>query len=306
MGRDVILDDRQLYNAVSDQPNQESNVLKELALGMHNAQMVWGDKEMAADYQVSLDDLQASGGSLYIPEIDVVIAESTNRSTAHPESPMGKKLRMMSLCAKGGFQLNIEIVDPNNVLGDRFINFGGKVFRIKKIDDPTRKPGIYYTGNIKPDGDLEVGVPGFMEFHELSGADGALAMYRTVDEAQSLGNLTESLKRQFEVEQMKSKLEVARLERQIENDKAEHQLVYNRLLAANKIADEEREQHKRRIDELNEKIKTERERESARLRDEYERRSHERKDSSEILKWIPTILGVVTAIILLVLKLTGG
>lgn len=106
-------------------------------------------------YTVTLKEIEDAGGSIYIPEIDLVIdlTEDPNAVALHPHSIEHRRLDE-DACVQNdvGRPANrmggifYHIVDNNGVFGDRWINLAGQVFKVPACEDHKDANGVYVHG----------------------------------------------------------------------------------------------------------------------------------------------------------------
>ena len=202
---------------------------------------------------------------LYVEALDIVISiyrPGIPTDIIHPQSTDGN-LILSNVSNVDFFKYQVEIVDPRNRIGNRYINIGGKVFTVPVTRTSTRPEGVYVTTTTGA-GICSVDT----EFYELEQAAELPFLHRSVDEATVHGSDTALLKRAHELKVLNLKNE------QVDKD-----------------------ERKSIIDEVMSQLKYERDYFTLKDKDRYERRSAERRDFSELLKWLPVVITLVTAFI---------
>ncbi len=255
--------------------------------------------EAVVAHHVSKKTFEENLGSVYLEDLDITLAADTpDVHTVHPDSELGFVLRKLQVNING-FNYKIVINDPNDDFGDRFVNMSNKVYRVKRTINLDKKPGVYLL--VSSDDNTEVSEI----FHEFDVADSELSLYRTSSDAKVYGNILEERKKEMEELQFEHRKELLKIEQ--ESAKAKYEL--EQQLANLK---EERAKHDLELaSELN-RLKQEESiskaalakleaelAEAKSLRDdllnrkklEYDIKSMDRKDSSEIIKWLPALLG---------------
>lgn len=241
--------------------------------------------------KIPLCDIQ-NAGALYDQASDFVLTwNNSHLTTMHPES-MDRRMHgdHEEYVKSRPVGFLIEIVDNESTIRERFTYACNSVIRIPAIKDPTRSSGIY-ASTIK-----DVGQSVSMTdttVYTLTEAESKFGLYATTEEARTNGNPEMIAKHMIEktrVELMESKNRASLLEaenRQIEAGyktkmiilEAEQKEKFLQFENENKVKTAEI----LRLKEEVEKRKL--------VRDEYyEARSSERKDSSELVKFIPAVL----------------
>lgn len=244
------------------------------------------------DYPISHDQLRNYGGSIYHNELDCVISlMDLEEAPLHPYSESGKLSQTVigSPVDHGGpsFAYAVEIVDNCGKQGARYMNMSGKIYKIIPKKDPERRDGIYIVSNKPANGALDNG--GVVATHypfELAETD--LGLYPTYSEALNLGDVSTARKE-----------ELARLEHQ--NKVLAQEMQGLRQQHEREMLEQQNELRRTELerDRLNIKIAEQEQqmaRERAELKDQYEKRSYERKDQSEILKILPSIVVGIGAV----------
>jgi hypothetical protein len=272
----------------------------------------WNGGSVVLDYELTYEQLTKLGGSVYYHDVDFVVSlESVTAPIHHPHSEKGRAQQVViesSLASKElhehnkgemGFGYAITMIDNHGVHGARYINISNKVYRITPSRDPSKRDGIFIVSNHSMS---SKGGNGSFEsrWYDFENAEEALGLYRTLDEAlyggdKSLAAKDSLLKAQAEVERMKA--ERQRVDELNAIEKARYD-------AEMRERDFKLEQEREAVA----KERAEREyQETVRLRelkDHYEERSYVRKDTSEGLKFLPTLM-VGLATLFGILKMTS-
>jgi hypothetical protein len=263
------------------------------------------------DFPITLDQLKTHGGSVYHHETDFVVSlMGPATAPVHPYSERGREIKMMAETpAKVGgesFGYCVEIVDNTGRFGDRFVNIANRVYRVRTKRDVARRDGIYIGGTDPDEGELfNTGwsvnrIPLDAPDHDKYG------IFKTYEEAKTLGDLTQAQKRaladvEFATTHLKRDLEQEKIRHSREMADIEHDL---------KLAEARAKEAELVRDRREAELKEERARaehilamERLRLKDKYEERSMDRKDRSEALKMLPTIIVGIGAAIPIIMKL---
>lgn len=221
--------------------------------------------DVKVKYEIPLSTLESAGG-VYIDTCDFVISLSrTKYKFHHPDSLIGNKLRENHSTTKRGLSFRIEIIDRFNKVGDKWVNINGLVIAVTKIHSAleTRKDGIYVYVNEE-----------LVNKYTLDDGIDKLRLFDTRSAAANYGDLKTVIETEREREladlNHKAKIEAAQLslEKNVRDDYFdEKKFVRN--------TDESRRKH------------------------DYEMRSYDRKEASEVIKWLPTLItGVLSALVL--------
>lgn len=298
---DVNLDTTELSNDYGHATSLEAKAyldsvqLAEDKLVRASTQTVW------VEYHIPVSDFDAEGGVLFLQNLDLQVSILDQASTApHPFSLLGQRNRdaydFKEEMAPRGVFYGVYIRDRDGQYGSRFININGVVHSVDILrDESTDRDGVYVITNKRTTSSF---VPQrvLVEYYTFDDADEKLGLYQTYKEALTLGNPVERYKREHDEriqklrnEELALREERAAVEREIEREKDrmrraimeyEHEL--QRIQQLNKLVDAEltrRDQIYRR--------------EVMILKEVLEARGHERRETSELLKMIPTIITTV-------------
>lgn len=202
---------------------------------------------------------------LYIEALDIVISiynSGNPTDVIHPHSVDGNII-LSNVSDVEFFKYQVEIVDPRNRIGNRYINVGGTVYTVPVSRSSNKPEGVYVT-SITGAGVSNVDT----EFYTLEQACELPFLHRSFDEARAYGSDTASLKRVHELRVLDHKNSAA-----------------------------ERDERKSIVDEVMSQLKHQRDLDSLYEKDRYDRRSSERRDFSELLKWLPIVISLVSVFV---------
>lgn len=306
--KNVKIDIHRILDAVDADSTNELIALKD-AIRDARINQTANSNECVLTYQVTRSQFESVPDGLYLSNLDITISKDVIGSDSyvvHPESSAGYELRLERRLETSSFKLDIEINDPEQLFGDRFVNVLGRIYRVHARVHPDRPPGVYLTS--PNDIDQEACDAKHYPFET---ADAELMLFRTASEARTLGNLAESRKAELEELQHNNRIELAKLEMDFKTqlhdlnmqlnqhkiDKTQREAAHAEEVARLKAVElrlsleaSEREARQKSIDAAYAAEKADREARAHRERDYYERRSYDRKDSSEIVKWIPPMV----------------
>lgn len=304
---------RAVLNGVDDRSSQELQLLKRALQESDEKQGFYAPAKLILDHPISVEQIKNHGRSVYHHESDLVISLlSVQAAPLHPYSEAGRNAKMMvdTPVRVGGssFGYCVEIVDNTGRFGDRFLNIVNTVYRVRPIRDTTRRNGIYI-GSSTPD--TGVFQPGeyTVKFLPLDSPDqDQCGLFKSYEEAEHLGDLSGARKRELaEIEHATAHLrrENDQLKQQHVLEISEWEFKLKHAEALQKEADFKRERRESELEEERKRIEHFLALEKLRVKDRYEERSLDRKDRSEIVKMLPTIIVGIGAAIPIVMKLFG-
>lgn len=249
-------------------------------------------------YKVYARDLQKIP-SVSIPEIGYVVTVRNaikDRLPVNPVSVLGRELSETLTEHERGFVFTVEIVDPYGKLGDMYINIGGQVSKVRVIRNPNyEKEGIYISRSVEPDLNNPTGYSRTrFEFDDYS----KVPLYATPALALTHGDVVARIKEEHELNIQQLKFQHEQFKLDAEKTKMQHTERLQELETEVKLEQNKQAKLKSNIEDL----KAEKEKESMMLKHQMEMRALDRKDSSEILKWIPALLVSAGAIMVAVKK----
>ena len=251
---------------------------------------------VALDITIEQDKI-SEYNTVYINDLDIVLTTEDPTTVMHPYSDEAiENERYKDLNSLKGEVFSIEIIDNYSILSERYCCIGESVFKIVPSKDITKEDGIYLTTKI--DGKLES-----IKF-DLNKPEQA-GLYRTQEEALNYGNI--KLNREQEIAKLSHENSLISLEMQKikhENAKkiAELDLNIKELEKEMQFKEKEFEKEKMYLEKEIRDSKAAYETKKIIMEDFYNERSHNRKDSSEIIKFIPAAIAAGLAIWVAVLK----
>jgi hypothetical protein len=302
---------RAVLNGVDDGSSAELKLLKQALLKSDTDHGFYAPAKLILDHPISVEQLKQNGRSVYHHEADVVLSLlSVDTAPLHPYSEAGRNAKMMvdAPVKVGGasFGYCVEIVDNTGRFGDRFVNVADQVYRVRPIRDITRRDGIYIGSS---ETDTGIFVPGEYKVrcipldspdHEANG------IFSSHEGAKHLGDLSGARKREL------ADIEHATAQLRRENDqlKQAHAIEIGRLEhdlkvaeALQKEAEFQRNRRQAELEEERKRIEHILTLDRIRTKDRYDEKSMDRKDRSEALKMLPTIIVGIGAAIPIIMKL---
>jgi hypothetical protein len=301
VGPEVKLDVDRVLSAVDEHASAELKAMRE-AYSVEVKVNSYRGATIVLDYPLTLEQLQTYGGTIYFSELDIVVSLlPLEEMPAHPCSEEGRKSQIIagSPVDHGGvgFGYAVEIVDNHARYGDRFLNIGGNVYKVKTKKDLERRDGVYIISNYAASGQLgKAGVR--VTFCAFDKAQEDLGLYKTYDEALHLGDLSTARKTELltmEHELVKNKQEAA----------AEKTRYEREILAAQHEV-KRMEQENTRLAARTQMLEHDLGLERQRLKDYFDAKAYQRKDSSEALKILPSIILGIGALVVALRSLFSG
>ena len=291
----VKIDTNNVLDVASNASNKELEAMY-LAVSHANPQFAGSVHDFSVDYHVTRDDFDRAGeAGLHIPEVDVVITRADVCDVVHPYSPEGLALIAHESGDLTGYLYRIEIVDPYDKFGHRFVNIAGKVDRVQPVNDLRREPGVYIHRVLRTDHTKPADIK--PEYYTFEDAIKFVKLYRTEDEALAHGDLAEERKREFETTIHDLKLKAVTRESELKEETARHKKLelefeekMRELKETRDVLATLREERVEKLKEEHTKREYVRKEQHEERKDHYEARSYARKDDSEWLKWIPAVI----------------
>lgn len=294
----VKIDIHHLLDEVNDDSPKMLQGLRE-AFSQSMSSITYNGNEVTVAYPVSFEMFSKAKGSLYLENLDITLAlnqETETCLTVHPCSNLGKE-HLERMTRPDGYNYRIIINDPDCAFGVRYINLSGRVYRIAPQIISDKEPGVYF--QVSDSGEV-------IEEHlyDFEQADTELMLYKTASDAKVFGNILEARRKELEETQHAQKLKMMEIESENIRLKHESESQLNKIkqeraqmdAELSKIQSENKQRElmlQKNISELENqfaKEKAYRDDSLNRMKLEYERRSLDRKDSSEIIKWLPAIV----------------
>ena len=243
---------------------------------------------------INFEDLKNNKGGVYIKENDLVVYIPEHYGYFIHPATVSKIVSgyLVDSCVRNeDFRFNIRINDPENKIGTRFINIAGTVYELPIVRDGSMAEGVLLSSSSKETDYKFAHVP--MTLEEF---DKNILTFKSWEEARDLGNSEEIHKNEILAERKRIEDEFAEKDR-IRTDEL-NQSKHELNLEQSKAKQAELE-HKSEIAKLNHVLELkehEMELQSFKRKAYYEERSLDRKDSSEIIKWLPLILSAGLAL----------
>lgn len=244
-----------------------------------------GGTLITVDYPITLEELKKYGGSVYYSEIDQVLSLSSgNDVPVHPYSDRGRSAYAEDShgTRSVGFLYNLEVVDNENRQGTRFVNINGSVYPLSPVFDYGRREGVY----VQTHGHLDEFNNPTSTRRRVSFAEAGkeLGVWQTHEEAVTLGNL----ERKHEIALSERAAEVVRLKNELENVRHERELEKVQRDKERERDDDLRQRHQQQLAMQREAETHALELRRFETKDRFEERAYQRKDTSDIIKVLPS------------------
>lgn len=254
------------------------------------------------DYEVTPRIMNDQGGTIYLVEQDIILSTKTNDIPLHPfcYEAMTKAPKGTRTLGENG--LGVEIIDNQERIGPRYIRLMGKVVRVDAVKNALKRDGVYlkYRGMMESANAASQDVVDFIPAEDMQNAK-----WLYVSHAEARSAPEHEVELSYELKQLDLQGKKVTAETSLaksEQDREKLDLERRNLLLQTQLDEEERRTRhfenelKRRYDREDHQTRMD----SMRSKDYYEERSVVRKDSSEMWKFIPTVvMGAGAAIVAL-------
>lgn len=254
-----------------------------------------GKKTFSLNYTVTRDDIVRNGGILYLAELDLVInATKEEWKALHPYSDAATRYQLIEAETNVNnterFGYSLYIVSNDGRFKDKYVNIGGCVYRVPSTKNQSLRDGVYLCSTGPVENDATTPMPIALHY-EFEAARDKLKLYDSAEEAEKLGD--QLAEREKEIKEL-----------QVKFRELEHELKIERMEFEQEIEEKKREYERISMERQREHSGLEHERAMRGMRDKeyYETRSLARKDSSEVVKFIPSIITGTLALAVLIFK----
>ena len=308
LGREVNVNIEQLLNSACSATRTLGDVIQKGAPTFRN-----GERRHQMDFRVKLQDMESRGGSLYLTNLDIVVSLLQSHMVPHhPRSEAGIRNNLVeqedSVNDVESFGYSLRIVDSGGFFGERFVNINRQVYRVPVVRGSRLQDGVYLTSSGPVEGDYALRQP-VSKRYNFEEADEALGLYRTVEEARTLGDEYAAKEKELKemtlfVKKEEQRLKEERQRREAEFEERKRELERERFEEDNrrKEADYHFQQRQARLKEEIAELEHKRNIEMIRRKDGYEERALQRKESSEVVKYLPAIFTGLLALFVAIKK----
>lgn len=243
---------------------------------------------LTLDYPISVNELLHKNNSVYYHDIDLVVSlDPPELVPPHPESWEGRAKRLdMPEYDQSDAKLHysIKVIDNTGLRSRFYTTIGSVVYMVPVVMGKGQENGIYIQRPIPVDTGTNGNIKPKLERYDFDETEvlEALGIYSNYDDALNRGDVASVRKRQLVDKEQQTKL----LDHQYKNDRLEREREgwKDELERLQMQIEHERENHRHEMQKMERK-------------DYYEERSYYRKDSSEMAKYLPTVIMSVGAIV---------
>lgn len=304
-------------NQLNDPINEDQKILK--ASIKRSTKLRNNYERASVEYFISREVLDMEGGLVYLPEVDIQVSMFTPTATPeHPFSFTGYETHTVFdndfLSCQTLTGIAFKLVDNAGRLGLRYVNLNRHVYQLTPTTDVNLNDGLYVTTNGMCTGNRRHAVPKTQYYPTDKIAELFGPIYQTAEQARIDGDPETIRKREWDKAEaelkndsllLKSKIlateaELADMTRIRDLDKLELSRIQAEL-DRQKLASDQREQEFKMIERQHEHqrkmLENELHLKKLDRSDYYDERSSARKDSSDIVKMLPTIITGVVALL---------
>lgn len=252
------------------------------------------------EYYFSEEDIGKVGNVFYHHDLDTVFTYGSEVLVPnHPDSLLGQKDQMQGYAEKMqnqyGFVFMIELIDSLEQYGPRYVSICNQVFKIVPKKDNKKPDGIYIVSSKPTHGKISTDeiVTQIFEFGE---AESQLGLYKKYELAKSYGD--PNLQRKEELEQLQHANQLLKME--AAREKTETDRAMSELDRRNKELEAERQIQQKRLDDMETNLKRAMDWERMKLDEMFSQRQSHRKDTTEMIKYIPLALTAIGTILMAV------
>lgn len=257
-------------------------------------------KQASIRYRITREKLLEEEYPLYIPEIDLVVAIPRlheARKIVHPYSDVAAVHKLLEKDIMGNgrtmCKYQIVIVSNDRTYGDRYVNLLGDIYKVPSIVNKSLHDGVHIcSSGVVASGNGRR--PSSYRDYSFEDVGEHIALYKTIDEARTFGDPDGEREREFK-----------RLEHEFKE--IEHGYKRDKLKLENEIHEQKlkRDEAALEREELTSQLEHYRKMKELRDKDYYDDRSRVRKDNSEIVKYIPSILTGIFALVTIAVKFSN-
>lgn len=105
-------------------------------------------KSFTLRYSVPAEQVEKNSGTIYIADLDLTVSVSSDeRRAIHPYSPSSDRYRLIEAEANVNnperFGYSLYLISNNGAVMDKYINIGGRVYRVPSIENKSLRDGVY-------------------------------------------------------------------------------------------------------------------------------------------------------------------
>lgn len=303
VGREVNLNIDHLLNSSSPASKAMARVIQQGGVSYRHGQISY-----ELDFFVALSDVEDNGGGIYLEDLDRVVSTLNGpHIPLHPHSEVAVRNRLVedddAINRVASFGFSLRIIDSLGTFGDRYVNIHGQVYKVPSVRESTLPDGVYLTSSGPVEGEVKYAKP-VSKRYSFEEADEGLRLYRTVEAARTYGDEIAQRERELKewgvsLKEKEQRLRDEKIEREYEFEKLKQQLERERA-EEESLRKQEESRAQQRMARLKEEIaelEHKRNVEMLQRKDTYETRSLERKESQEVVKFLPAIVTGALALV---------
>jgi len=292
---------RDYLQSLDENISAELNAFRQVYLKVYDDVYRFGTaRELSCviEFMFTEGDLQKNAGIFYHDELDTLFKFGPEAfMQAHPNSAEGRKRKTTAaadaLRSEYGFIYWIELIDNLGKEGNRFVSICNQVYQIAAKADKNRADGVYIVSSAATNGTLNPNET-VTEFKSFEDAERDNGLYRTYVLAASNGDIAGLRKKELQDQIHANEVERQKYLREKQQHDAEME-EKNREL---KNLEHERMLTNRALDDLKRNQEFMADVQRLHLKDQMEKKSTDRKDTSELIKFLPTILAGVGTLLM--------
>ena len=252
------------------------------------------------DYIIELNDIN-DGGFYYDSKTDVVFSICTAYcENAHPHfnNIISINCGIPNHEEVSGLYSSITIIDNEDRYKDRFLMIGKKTHKVSITTNMNKESGVYFTvyEKILNQEDLRIISEEFLTVDE---ARDKIGLYSTIEEALTDGDIKSKYEK--EITELKQNFEKTKYENA--KELIEREAILKAKEAIQRDTQFKMDERKAEIERESLELKNKMDSIKGYREDYYSERSTVRKDNSEIIKYLPSIIAGVLAIWLVIEKI---
>ena len=202
--RDVINNAYNLLNESPDDGQENRQLARALRRAVDRAKT--GNVSATLEYVLTEEHLKRMGGRVYLTDVDLLIEWPGSKEIEHPFCRQQQEKRnletLLPNCSDHTFALMFKAVDNSgrSHYADRYINLGGKIYRIPVERDEAYSTGFHVMSRSPVSGHSSVGMPAadmVPQYYTFEQADALFGLQKTVEEAYFGGPVSELRKAQL-------------------------------------------------------------------------------------------------------------
>jgi hypothetical protein len=243
-------------------------------------------------------DLESHGGIFYHDELDLLIKTGDAPfEIAHPNSPLGRQHtleeRAVQLRDEHGFIFWIEIIDNLERYDERFVPICNQVYKIVPKKDKNRPDGLYIVSS-KPSAGRITSTEISTRHYPMEDIEKELGIYSSYESAKANGDVAGARRREMQEREH----EFARQKQEWNETELRYKREAIERDRALKDAEAERQRQNQTMDDLRERQTHLMKMQEMQNKERFDQRQAERKDASEMIKFLPVILSGIGTILM--------